>query len=769
MKKVYLLISIFLTAIVVNGQAVFRTNTGINNWNAATSWTLVSGTDADGIPDADDDVFIQSGHTITLTQNEACKNVNVSTGTTAANTGSESLLQLATFNLEVNGYIRCYFASIGTTPGTGTGSLGTGNIQITTGSSGKLRFVGNSRDITISSEWSAGNTGATTAFGVEIAMNAGQTATMNTSIKASTWIISNGILNTNQYRVAADIGAATGSNITINSGATVISSATGTGNNAVFGRTGSGIAGTLDLQGTLKLTGAAPTLGMTTITVGSGSVVEYAGGSQTLIALINSGVAFNTYENLIFSGTNTKTLSGNITVNTKLSMQGDATVALNLSTFGLTYGATATLEYKGNAAQTTASAEFAASGSNWPPNLIIDNTNGVTLHATRTLNGVLTLTNGKFTLGSNDFSLLNNSPTGAIAAYSSTSYVVTDGSGAFRRAVSSAGNYIFPVGSTTDLQEAAINFGSALGASNDLATRFLNGQPGTSGLPLSESGDNIPHTSLTGYWEIIPTSAFSDPYTGTFIAKNFSDIIDYSKLHLLKRANASSNWMLDGTHVSTAGSNTLATLQRTGMSGFSQFGIGGEHLVSLPVNFLTFSGYKSGSVNKLQWTTASEQNCLGFEIQRSTDGINFSSIGFVNTLAIGGNSTDKLSYSFNDNNVAGEKQYYRIRQVDIDNHGRLSNVILVKGAKPLIVSIDGIYPNPANNEINVLLAAPARDKATLIVTDLSGRVLLQQLVNVETGINSIPVNISRFASGTYLIKLAGQTSVESSGAKFIKQ
>ena len=212
---------------------------------------------------------------------------------------------------------------------------------------------------------------------------------------------------------------------------------------------------------------------------------------------------------------------------------------------------------------------------------------------------------------------------------------------------------------------------------------------------------------------------------------------------------------------------STATVKISGITEFSKYALSNVD-GPLPVNFLTFSGYKSGSVNKLQWTTASEQNCLGFEVQRSTDGINFTSIGFVNTLAIGGNSTDRISYSFIDNNAAGEKQYYRIRQVDIDNRGRLSNVILVKGSKPLIVSIDGIYPNPAKNEINVLLAAPARDKATLIVTDISGRILLQQLVNVETGINSIPLNISRFAKGTYLLKLQSQHTNEIATSKFIK-
>lgn len=110
---------------------------------------------------------------------------------------------------------------------------------------------------------------------------------------------------------------------------------------------------------------------------------------------------------------------------------------------------------------------------------------------------------------------------------------------------------------------------------------------------------------------------------------------------------------LDGTHITTTGSNLAAVLQRTGMSGFSQFAVGGQSNLSLPVTLLSFSGYKDGSRNQLSWITASELNNRGFEVQRSTDGVNYTAIGFLNSLANGGNSNDQLSYRFTDNTPAG--------------------------------------------------------------------------------------------------------------------
>ncbi len=78
-------------------QATFQSN-GVGNWNNAGSWTRVSGTDADGIPDSDDTVEIVSGHTITLTQNEACAALTITSGTIDLNASTLSVTGAVTIN-----------------------------------------------------------------------------------------------------------------------------------------------------------------------------------------------------------------------------------------------------------------------------------------------------------------------------------------------------------------------------------------------------------------------------------------------------------------------------------------------------------------------------------------------------------------------------------------------------------------------------------------------------------------------------------------------
>lgn len=192
-------------------------------------------------------------------------------------------------------------------------------------------------------------------------------------------------------------------------------------------------------------------------------------------------------------------------------------------------------------------------------------------------------------------------------------------------------------------------------------------------------------------------------------------------------------------------------------------------LISLPVNLLNFSGYKNGSKNTLNWTVASEVNNRGFEVQRSTDGVNYSAIGFVNSQ-VGGYTNSEVRYTFDDNNPAGKRQYYRLNQKDIDGNSKLSNIVVLSRDKPTELSIGGLFPNPASTKVNVIIDAPGRDKVTVVVTDMLGKIVKQQQENVDTGSNTVGIDIANLAGGSYLVKLRCQSSdCETAAAKFNKQ
>ena len=101
----------------------------------------------------------------------------------------------------------------------------------------------------------------------------------------------------------------------------------------------------------------------------------------------------------------------------------------------------------------------------------------------------------------------------------------------------------------------------------------------------------------------------------------------------------------------------------------------GRHITR---TLLNLSGEVNGKANLLYWTTATEKNNMGFEIQRSGDGYNFNKIGFVHTKAASGNSSLKLNYGFSDIGFSTGANYYRLKQTDRDGKFMYSGIIALK-------------------------------------------------------------------------------------------
>ncbi len=210
---------------------------------------------------------------------------------------------------------------------------------------------------------------------------------------------------------------------------------------------------------------------------------------------------------------------------------------------------------------------------------------------------------------------------------------------------------------------------------------------------------------------------------------------------------------------------------------FSTLRIGGNNQLTagtftvLPASLLNFSGYKNGTRNNLRWTTASEQNNAGFEVQRSSDGLNYSTIGFVNTLANGGNSFSELNYVFDDNSpVVSKKQYYRLSQRDLDGNGKLSNIVTIKGDRSTEFMIDGLFPNPARDKVNIIINAPKKDDVTLVLMDAAGKTVKREVANVDMGSNTVQLDVASLSSGSYFVKvLCRSLDCQSATTKFNKQ
>jgi hypothetical protein len=190
--------------------------------------------------------------------------------------------------------------------------------------------------------------------------------------------------------------------------------------------------------------------------------------------------------------------------------------------------------------------------------------------------------------------------------------------------------------------------------------------------------------------------------------------------------------------------------------------------VPFPVNLLSFKGEKNGAVNSLEWRTATEINNAGFELQRSADGNNFTALTYVSSKAANGNSTGILTYQFEDGKPLTGNSYYRLKQIDKDGKSTLSQVVLIRGNRMNQLVLSNLYPNPTKKDATLILNAPAADKVSIVITDITGRVVLQQNTTIAAGDNIINLPVASLGAGTYMVKCICNNGCETAVKKLIK-
>ncbi len=173
----------------------------------------------------------------------------------------------------------------------------------------------------------------------------------------------------------------------------------------------------------------------------------------------------------------------------------------------------------------------------------------------------------------------------------------------------------------------------------------------------------------------------------------------------------------------------------------------------VPIDLIAFTGEEKDCTVHLKWSTASEQNAKSFVIYKSEDGIRFNEkIGEVKAF---GNTTVVQNYSFND--VAPLKQnYFKLVQIDIDGTTKQLPTIFVTLKKCLnqfdIVST--INPNPIVDNISFTIKnANKKANATVEVTDLLGRIIILNKINLQSGINNININAKALPQGSFFVKI----------------
>ncbi|MFT3703231.1 MAG: serine hydrolase [Agriterribacter sp.] len=163
---------------------------------------------------------------------------------------------------------------------------------------------------------------------------------------------------------------------------------------------------------------------------------------------------------------------------------------------------------------------------------------------------------------------------------------------------------------------------------------------------------------------------------------------------------------------------------------------------SLPIKLSSFTGVKINNAVKLDWTTQEEMNSGFFNVERSTDGVHFTTIGMLDAQ---GNTQEVSVYTFTDNNPQTGKNFYRLKETDLDGTSTYSGIVSLSfNTKPQI----NVVTYEGKNYFSINKNADYNFKnAKIVLRDIAGRPVLQHAL---TNASSQTVYTSALAKGIYI-------------------
>jgi hypothetical protein len=191
----------------------------------------------------------------------------------------------------------------------------------------------------------------------------------------------------------------------------------------------------------------------------------------------------------------------------------------------------------------------------------------------------------------------------------------------------------------------------------------------------------------------------------------------------------------------------------------------------LPVELSSFVSSVNGNNVTLNWTTATETNNSGFDIERSNvNGQKSNEWIKVGDVAGNGTSTVQNSYSFTDRNLASGNYNYRLKQIDFNGnfeYFNLSNQVNV--GVPTKFDLSQNYPNPFNPSTQINYDLPSDGKVSIKLFDMSGKEVATLVNEVKTGgYYSVNFNASSLSSGVYFYTFTANNFIETKKMLLLK-
>ncbi len=288
--------------------------------------------------------------------------------------------------------------------------------------------------------------------------------------------------------------------------------------------------------------------------------------------------------------------------------------------------------------------------------------------------------------------------------------------------------------------------------------------------------DQLP--SSHGVWSFDGNS--SNVYTATAFTSSNDAALDVNNARLLKfsgaytATNASLNTDWGASILSSLSSandllNYSTNLCYTGdgfrgglFTGFSHFQTSKASNTNngLPVKLVYLKATPiDNEFIQVSWLTAVEIDNKGFEVKRSEDGVNFTTIGWIDG---NGNTTEPKAYAFDDKDVAANTTYYyKLRQVDFDGKSEETNIVSARITDGEQFTVSDFIPNPTNNSSRLVVNTSLPSTVHVKFYTQLGQQLSSETFNLQPGSNDLNFNVENFSSASYTAVLVAGNNVYS--------
>ncbi|MGB5289582.1 MAG: T9SS type A sorting domain-containing protein [Ignavibacteriaceae bacterium] len=186
----------------------------------------------------------------------------------------------------------------------------------------------------------------------------------------------------------------------------------------------------------------------------------------------------------------------------------------------------------------------------------------------------------------------------------------------------------------------------------------------------------------------------------------------------------------------------------------------------IPVELISFTGTSNGREVILNWSTATELNNQLFELQRSFEGSDFATVGFVNGK---GTTSERQEYIYRDKILTDGKYSYRLKQIDYLGHSEYSDIIEIELRIFNTFLLEQNYPNPFNPTTTIGYGIKEKSSVKItILNSIGEEVALLVDEEKESGYHIVEFNAANMPSGVYFYQLRAVNPSTSSGQGFVE-